>query len=335
MPLLAVTFAAFMRTDDLHQRITRHLVACIGLWVLLAAPVVGQDVGRLIAQGDSLLAMEKAAKALEYYEKAVKEERSARTYLARARAYYTLDRMDRFLLDIDQALRLDSTSGEAHYQRALYALRANDLARTEHHATKAIQYAPAGALQNKAYILRGEARADMKRPTQALADLEKGLASGLVDTEAMRTLARLYDGAGRHADALTLLVRLCELEPSNVGHWSNSGFELIMLDRYDEAMTMIEKALSIDRDEPVALSNRAYIHYKQGREKEAWSDVERSLKAFPANAYALRTRALLWLNKGEREKACEDLTLAKVLADIAEVDQLMKEHCSSTPSRKR
>lgn len=310
-------------------------LAVLVLGSTLCGALQAQSVSTLIAQGDSLLKADKANKALDVYERAVKVEQSARTYLARARAYYMMERMDHFLMDVDKALRSDSTSSEAHYQRALYALRADDLARTEHHATKALNYAKDPRSRSKALILRGEARAEMKRPDQAILDLENGLAQGMSDPAAMTTLARLYDLKGRNKDALALLEKLCELEPDHVGHWSNRGFELIMLDRFEEALVMIERALALDKDEPVALSNRAYVQLKQGRTKEAWSDVERSLRSYPANPYALRTRAMLYLEEGELDKACSDLQLAKVMADIPEVDRLLNEKCSSRKGGQR
>ncbi|MEO8590927.1 MAG: hypothetical protein ABI432_16235, partial [Flavobacteriales bacterium] len=76
-------------------------------------------------------------------------------------------------------------------------------------------------------------------------------------------------------------------------------------------------------------------YLKTDRDKEAWSDVERSLRSYPSNAHALRTRAILRLRKGEREKACEDLTLAKALGDVPEVDQLIKDNCASTPAPRK
>lgn len=298
---------------------------------IVAMIASAQEARRLIHQGDSLLQLEKPQRALDHFERAVELEPSATTYLARARAWYMLDRMDRFLLDVDKALRLDSSSAEAHYQRALYALRAEDLGMADYHAGQAISYTKDKRMRSQSYILRGEARAELKRNAQAIEDLETGLGTEQVDAPAMRTLARLYDATGRHADALRILERLCEMEPADVGHWTNRGYELIMLERYDEALTMVERALEIDKDEPVALSNRAYIYMKTSRYEEAWSDIERSLRSYPANAHALRTRAMLRLRKGERGKACEDLTLAKALGDVPEVDQLVKDNCASTP----
>ncbi|MCU0320335.1 MAG: tetratricopeptide repeat protein [Flavobacteriales bacterium] len=295
----------------------------------------GQTAERYLQTGDSLLRLEKPQRALEFLDKAVAMEPSAKALMLRSRAFYMLDRMDRFLLDVEASLRADSTLAEAHYQRGLYAMRANEFVQAEHSASKAIAHTKEPPLKAKAFILRGEARAELKRYGPAIEDLELGTQGGTTDLEAMRTLARLLDLAGRHDASLKVLERLCELEPSDVGHWTNRSFELIMLGRFEEAMPMVEKALSFDKDEPVALSNRAYIHLKLGREQEAWKDIERSLRSYPSNPYALRTRALLRLKKGERSKACEDLTLAKALGEVAEVNALIKEHCGAEKVPKR
>ncbi len=288
-----------------------------------------QDARILILKGDSLLRLEKPQRAVEYYEKAIASDPSANSYLARAKAWYMMDRMDRFILDVEQALRKDSTSATAHYQRALYALRAEDPTAAEYHATKAHDFATQPLLKAQALVVRGEARSQLKRYSQAIDDLEQGVAGTPTDPEVLKTLGRLYDQEGRHEDALHILEKLCVLEPGQVGHWSNRGFELTQLGRYDEAMTMIQEALSIDKDEPVALSNRAYVSMMLGNDQEAWSDIERSLRFYPANPFALRTRAMLRLRKGDRAKACEDLTLAKALGGVPEVERLIKENCDS------
>lgn len=305
----------------------RLLTAALASVLLTVAH--GQTTEQLLHTGDSLLQLEKPQRALEFLDKAIAQQPTAKALMLRSRAFYMLDRMDRFLLDVEASLRMDSMLAEAHYQRGLYAMRANEFMRAEGSATKAITHAKEAALRAKAYVLRGEARAELKRYGPAIEDLELGTQGGTSDPEALRTLARLLDLAGRHDASLNVLERLCVLEPSDVGHWTNRSFELIMLGRFEEAMPMVEKALSLDKDEPVALSNRAYILLKLGREQDAWKDIDRSLRSYPSNPYALRTRALLRLKKGERSKACEDLTLAKALGDVAEVNALIKEHCGT------
>ncbi len=295
-----------------------------------------QNAAMYIAEGNSLLEQDRGSKAMEQFEKAVSMERSARTLTARANASFSLGRMDRFLLDVGQALKLDSTYAPAHYQMARYAQRGKDPDSAIIHSTKAIASAPDSIMRANAHLIRGEARAQQKQTNAAISDLEIGTATILGATVSMSTLAQLYDVAGRPQDALTVLERLCSMEPDDIGHWSNRSFELVQLGRYDEAMTMVQRALLMDKDEPVALSNRAYINMMMGRNDEAMSDVSRSLKNFPQNPYALRTRAMLRLKNGDRVKACDDLSLAKILGDIPEVDQLLQEHCEggSSPRRK-
>lgn len=286
-----------------------------------------QNAAMYIAEGNSLLEQGRGTKAMEQFDKALALERSARTFTAKATASYSLGRMDRFLLDVDQALKLDSTYAPAHYQMALYAQRGKDPDSAILHSTKVIATATDSTMRANAHLIRGEARAEQKLTSAAIADLEIGTATILDATGSMSTLAQLYDAAGRPADALTVLERLCSMEPDDIGHWSNRSFELVQLGRYDDAMTMVQRALLMDKDEPVALSNRAYINMMLGRNDEAMSDVSRSLKNFPQNPYALRTRAMLRLKNGDRVKACNDLSLAQIFGDIPEVDQLMKEHC--------
>ena len=47
------------------------------------------------------------------------------------------------------------------------------------------------------------------------------------------------------------------------------------------------------------------------------------------------SRRMLRLRRGEREKACEDLSVAKALGDVPELDQLLKDNCSTSSPRRR
>lgn len=318
--------------QDQISRFSRALVCCA---FVAASAVQAQESRILVLKGDSLLRLEKPQRALEFYEKAVQADPSADNLLARSKAWFMMDRMDRFLIDVDGALKKDSLSANGHYQRGLYALRAQDLPLADKHSTKAIDLATQSYLKAQAQLLRGQVRSELKKNGGAIEDLEAGLQHISSDPEAMKTLARLYDQEGRHADALAILEKLCVIEPNQVGHWTNRGFELTMLGRYDEALKMIEQALAMDKDEPVALSNRAYVRMKMGSDAEAWNDVERSLRFYPSNPFALRTRAMLRLRKGDRAKACEDLTLAKALGGVPEVEQLIQENCDTSGQQRR
>lgn len=311
--------------------IPRSLVL-LSLLFALSGRLLAQDAAQFIRLGDSLLLVDKPQKALDQYDAAIKARPDADAYSARARAWLYMDRMDRYLMDAEKALQLDSTHVEANYQRALYAFRAEDRNQAERLCTRGLDHGAKGAMRDQLLRLRGRARAELRKNPAAIADLEEGLKHERTDLEALHALARLYDATGAHEKALGLLETLCTIEPENIGNWTNRGYELAALGRYGESLEMCDKALTIDKDEPVALSNRAYTLLKLGREQESMADIERSLKSYPANPYALRTRALLLLRKGEREKACADLGLARILGEVPEVDALILEHCGGAPT---
>lgn len=273
-------------------------------------------------------------KALSSFNDAVEHAPNATTYSARARAYFAMDRIDRFAEDVQRALSLDSTHAEANYQRALYAYQGEDLRAAERYSSRGLGYVKDEALHNQLLLLRGQARAELHEDLKAVDDLREGLKDRPDDIEANATLARVLDALHDHEDALVVLAHLCELEPDNVGHWTNRGFELASLDRHEEALAMYAKALEIDKDEPVALSDRAYSLMELGRNDEAMKEVEKSLRFYPANAFALRTRALLRMRKGDREKACSDLSLARILGGVDDIDALIQEHCGNLPQER-
>ncbi len=294
----------------------------------------GPAAAWLVVEGDSLLRMEKPQKAVDKYTQAIDMEPSASNYSARARAWYQMDRMDRFLLDTEKALKIDSTHAEANYQRALYALRSEDYRTAERLSTRALDHGAKNRVREQALIVRGEARAELRKTKEAIADLKAGLGDRTEDLPAMKTLARMHDAQKDHAASLSVLEKLCTVEPGDIGNWTNRGFELAALGRYEEALTIYGKALTLDKDEPTALSDRAYALHKLGRNQEAMVDVERSLKSYPSNAFALHTRALLRLAKGEREKACADLHLAHIIGGVAEVDALLEKNCGGIQQKR-
>lgn len=300
-----------------------------------AAPSSAQNAHVLIAEGDSLLAAGAASKAMVKFNAALDLGRTADAYAARGRGWYFQGKYDKFLDDTRSALDLDSLNAKANYQRALYALRNADNLGAVQFAARALKSNPQGDLRLRVLTARGEAEAASGMTEAAITDLSEGLKDARpADAEAMKTLARLLDKTDNPAASLAWLEKLCELQPADIGNWSNRGFELIRLERYGDALPVLDRALQLDKDEPVVLSNKAYALLKLERDAEAMAAINRSLRADRANPYALRTRAMLYLRKGDRNKACNDLTLAKAMGGAPEVDALVKQHCAGLPAKK-
>jgi tetratricopeptide (TPR) repeat protein len=305
-------------------------VITLSFLLLFASEVNAQSASRLIAEGDSLLALDRPQKAVDKYSAAVEMEPTATSYSARARAWLYMDRMDRFLLDAEKALQLDSLHVEANTHRALYAFRGEEYAVAERLCTRALAHGAQKAQRQECLVMRGRSRTELKKYKAAVDDLQEGLGDSTTDIDALKSLARAHDALGAHDASLIVLEKLCSVEPADIGNWANRGFELSAMGRHADALAVYDQALKLDKDEPTVLSNRANALLQLGRETEAMSDVQRSLRSYPANAFALRTRAMLLLHLGEKEKACSDLNLARILGGVQDIDQLIEQHCSGT-----
>jgi len=297
-----------------------------------AFSLFAQSAEQLIAQGDTLLAGGRSKKALDMFEAAVKVSPSAESYSARASAWYYMRRDKEFLADVLEALRLDSLFPEANYQRALIAHQNAEDTSAVRYATRALGRAGDPDQRQRILIVRGEAFAGLGKTAQAINDLSKGTADRMDDLDALRSLAHLQDISGDHEASLAILAKLCKIAPYDISNWSNRAFELNTLGRYEEALPVIDQALSLDKDEPIVLSNKAYALMKLGRDADAMEAVNRSLKVYAENSYALQTRGMLYLRKGDREDACNDLTMAKSLGAGSEVDPLINQYCGGPGS---
>lgn len=302
------------------------IALCTARFLPLAAQ--SPDAVLLIAQGDSLLAQDAPGKAMERYDAAVAIAPTSDALTARARGFYAQRKYEKFLQDMNRALGQDSLHAQANLLRAHYALMAEDNPGAVRYATRVLA-APDATFQPQALVVRGEAQAALGNTGAAIADLRSGLQqSPLPDSRALKTLARLYDANDEPAASLAVLEQLCAMQPTDIGNWSNRGFELNRLERYEEALATLDTALQLDKDEPVVLSNKAHALLKLGRDAEAFSAVNRGLKSDKLNPYALCTRAQLYLRKGDRDRACNDLSLAKAMGGAPDVDALMKQYCA-------
>ena len=104
------------------------------------------------------------------------------------------------------------------------------------------------------------------------------------------------------------------------------------LKKYKEAVQYFDKALAIEKDEPLTLNNRGLARYHLKDYKGALADINKSISVYPNNSYAFKNRALVYLALNQKEKACSDLAKASELGFTetygGEVDELLKKHCS-------
>ena len=171
--------------------------------------------------------------ALDVYRRLIKiDPGNAGGHSGMGIALHYLGRTDEALQSIDRALSLDPTYAEALNNRELMP-------------------------QVKAHADAGFALMEEGRLDEAEKHLRYVLKIDPVYTVSIENLALLQLRRQRYGEALVLYQRLVALDADNAKAWSGMGIAFYYLDRTDEALQSIDRALSLDPTLEAARVNRA------------------------------------------------------------------------------
>ncbi len=88
----------------------------------------------------------------------------------------------------------------------------------------------------------------------------------------------------RYVEALEIVDAALELKPENPTEWSNRGFVLSAMGRNEEALETFEKALEFDPKSPKILTNKGIVYFRMGFLKKALETFDRALATEPRKA---------------------------------------------------
>ncbi len=130
-----------------------------------------------------------------------------------------------------------------------------------------------------------DAYASQKRYDEAIKVVQQAeTAFGEDDTFTMR-LASVYEEAGRVPDAEHELREMIERDPLDADAINFLSYMLAdRTDRHAEAVALIERALSVEPDNPSYLDTLGWALFKQGKADEAAEPLGRAAAALPANS---------------------------------------------------
>ncbi len=122
------------------------------------------------------------------------------------------------------------------------------------------------------------------------------------DTDLLFTRVLLHDGLNDMASSEQDLQRIITLLPDDSRALNHLGYMLAdRTTRFEEALELIERAISISPDEPAIIDSLAWAQYKLGRYEEALSNLRRAFAAFPDHEVASHLGEVLWVSGQENE----------------------------------
>ncbi len=158
-----------------------------------------------------------------------------------------------------------------------------------------------------AMLNRGLVQMERKQFLAAEADLTSALESGDVSTRVYFLRSRTRDAIGNHAGARADWRRGLELTPNDASSWVARGTALVRQSPED-ALRDFEMALQLNPQSRDALQNSLYVLIEMlDRKEEALSILDRLLKNDPSHRVALAARAVLRARMGQRAAMLADV----------------------------
>lgn len=130
------------------------------------------------------------------------------------------------------------------------------------------------------------------RPADALKILQALPSQSAIDPNIDFLCAIALSMLGKKAQAVDTYKRVIARNPANAGAYLNLGADLYSLERYDEAMSSLSQAQSLDPHNPMVALNIGNVHKAKGSTGAALAAYELALTHQPNYAEA-------WSNRGE------------------------------------
>lgn len=129
-------------------------------------------------------------------------------------------------------------------------------------------------------------------------------------------LAAACKAAYRFADAVHALRSACDLAPDRVEGWASLGYALYRQGDVVGAQDALERALALVPDYIPALIDRAQIWSAQARPDQAVALLDRALSIDPGNLLARWNRSLLDLNGGRLPRGWHDYAVRFAVGEV-------------------
>ena len=277
--------------------------------MLISISATGQlNTDRITAIGRNALYFEDYVLSIQYFNQVIKvKPYLAEPYLYRAIAKIQLSDYRGAELDCDNAIANNPFMPGAYYTRGFVYRQLGNYQKAVDDYTSALQFAP----ENKTYMLmRADALVQLEQYEQALSDIEFLIKrephtaslyfeKGIISLSTKDTLV-----------ALDCFTKTTELDSQNPANWSALGHVNLLLERDNDALLALTKAINLGSKWAGDYINRGIIFYRNHNYRGAISDYDKAVEKDPQNSQCYYNRGLLRQEVGDLNRALEDFNKA-------------------------
>jgi tetratricopeptide (TPR) repeat protein len=150
-------------------------------------------------------------------------------------------------------------------------------------------------LGTRFYLAEGQMLTDAGEFDDARLNYDRALAEHPTDVDLLYARSLVHERQRNLAQAEADLRAVLAVEPADARALNALGFLLTVYStRYDEAETLIAKALALTPEEPSVIDSMGWLRFRQGRPNEALSLLSKAYDAFPDPEVAAHYGEALW-----------------------------------------
>lgn len=216
------------------------------------------------------------------------------------------------LKDLERVIQLLPELGEAHMLIGrLQALPRGNRERATQAASAAVNLFADGKRKAEALVLRAQLRENTEK---RLEDYALAIQIDPSNADAWQGRALAYMDQGEFEKAVADFSSLLEENENNVNAHLALGEALTNLEKYDDALKHVEKAIKLNPESSLAYTLRARLHLVKEDAKAAIADLGQALKVQPNDVNALMIRARVHLAEENLGAAKDDIQRALILS---------------------
>jgi tetratricopeptide (TPR) repeat protein len=158
-------------------------------------------------------------------------------------------------------------------------------------------------LRERLFALEAEKFISGRHLTEAMSLLNRALEEFPDSVTLLYSRSMLGEQLGNLNLAEQDLRKIINLEPDNATALNALGYTLAnRTDRYEEAATLISRALALDPQEPAIMDSMGWVNYRLGDYASALEYLRQAYRAFPDPEVAAHLGEVLW-SSGDQEAA--------------------------------
>lgn len=224
------------------------------------------------------------------------------SYLGRANIFYELNEFESAERDLKSAERLAPDTSTLHYIKGLVFWK-------EHQTEKAMEQFRKILLKNpqdvEVLVNLGTLYGNLHKYDSGRLFLNEALKLAAEDSRPMNALAILEADAGNMALANTWIDKALARNSEEPFYMNNKGYILLLQQKYDEALSFIDKSIGLDPYNGWAYRNKGLYYYHTGNVSEAIRLLKQAETIDPLIDQLYYWLGQAYLRDGKKDIGCQ------------------------------